>query len=944
MTFWHRPGLRVLTKGIAVFVALSFVMPFISWAFDVGNYTMPQAGLINVHHLGKILTLPGKLGMINQGFQGNGKMVVHIQDLHCNYEVQMNIARIIHVLAEEHGLGLVGKEGAFHTVNTTKISTFPVKKVRKEVSDYFVKQGKLTGAEYYAANGEYPIRLEGIETPALYAANKKAVRSFLNYESLGYCYDLREILDEMKSGIYSPQLRKFDAKRRAWRAGEMDMLKYCAHLFRTSQKSNLDFSVYPNLERFLSLRQNFFSQKIDPDKLFREIDILDAVIRQMLYTSDAQAGLDAHYRRVDIIEKLLNISVSPEELQEFRNQREKYTAQAFWTFINQHSQTKDGFSESGTWNPEFGTLDKYLQSVENFYRIADERSAHFVDNLARKMDRFEHKLAVMITGGFHTSEVLAELKRRDISYVSIKPRLTRQDIVNPYFALLQNRQTPLEKLLAKNQDILALRTRCGDAMLESDKVIPTARLERQEQRSFSKFAELLSEITAIVNLIRQGVEIRAIPEEMRKILKDFPANEHIGVALAKLVEANKTVRARINSSSHPVVIIPTTVKTEQAEPVKTIAILEPKTSPAQRINHELEQVSINDTNYLFYSSKNIPQALEEILESRQPVVVWLPKDMKPEDLFALFGFHGRLVRLAWIAARQWGRIHSFLDRVIDNPERMSGEIVKEKREMGYLFYKFAHGISAMMGVPFLITFTLALIFNNLYNDFLFVPFVVIIDLVLIFVLSVAIGRVETNINKQKKHISLGKLEEKGFFYKRKHMFVSGVIVGDMIVMLIIISLLLSNLILASIISIILVYSLFLFTSGSHDNYTRATVGYNLITAFLGAAALAKGLDSVFDMQEVKRNPFKIFENILGLGGLVSGPLFFGLELVVDYLIGSPELAKEKLKILKEVYKHHNQVSFWKGILLYLSEYAVARLTSPHAARLIERAAPLCQYR
>ncbi len=108
---------------------------------------------------------------------------------------------------------------------------------------------------------------------------------------------------------------------------------------------------------------------------------------------------------------------------------------------------------------EMYALDEYLNQVEYFYRLADERSIHFVDNIIRKMDDLDEKLAVMINGGFHADIDLAELKRRDITHVSIKPRVTRQDVVNPYFELLQDRQTPLEKLLAKNQTIMAIM--CG---------------------------------------------------------------------------------------------------------------------------------------------------------------------------------------------------------------------------------------------------------------------------------------------------------------------------------------------------------------------------------------------------------------------------------------------------------------------------------------------------
>ncbi|MCK5242754.1 AAA family ATPase [bacterium] len=454
---FHHPKFRTWIKAGIILIAVSFVLPYVTWAFDAGSYAISQPHFLRIAHLGKALTIPEKIGAINRGFQGKGKTVVCIQDLHCNYEVQKNITNIIQHLVKKHGLKLVGEEGAFNTVDTSPISAFPVRKVREEVSDYFVKQGKITGAEHYAAISGGAVQLEGIETPELYAAGQKAVRSFLNAESQGYCYDLRDILDELKTDIYNSRLLKFDGKRAAYREGDMDILSYSAYLHRTACRLQVDLSVYPNLARFFSLKQNFFSVGVDSDQLFQELDQLDAAIRQQLYTDKTQQELDAFYHRLDIIERLLNISVSQEELQEFRAQREKYRMKEFANFINQVGAGSHARPiEEIILDPEMYILDEYLNKVEEFYRLADERSIHFVDNLVRKMNRLDEKLAVMINGGFHTDKVLAELKRRDITYVSIKPRVTQQDVVNPYFELLQDRKTPLEKLLAQNQTIMAI--------------------------------------------------------------------------------------------------------------------------------------------------------------------------------------------------------------------------------------------------------------------------------------------------------------------------------------------------------------------------------------------------------------------------------------------------------------------------------------------------------
>ncbi|NTV52164.1 MAG: hypothetical protein HGA76_04010, partial [Candidatus Firestonebacteria bacterium] len=405
---------------------------------------------MSVVYEGKSVDLPAQLGSVEKAFQGQNKLIIHIQDLHCNYEVQKNIAGMIHLLAKEHGLKLVGEEGAFGTEDIDPIRSFPIAEIREAVGDYYVKQGRLTGAEYYGGTGEYPVKLEGIETPKLYEDSLAAVHGFLNAESQGYCLDLRESLDALKNDIYNPALLALDQERMAYRSGQLDVLGYAAKLKRLADEQGESLAAYPQLEQYLRQGTNLFGEKVEPDALFLQMDMLDEALREALYTSELQRELDAQYRRLDIVEKLLNISATQEELREFRTQREKFSVRSFSRFLQQQAGPE-------AVDPELYALDAYLGQVAEFYRLADIRSQHFAVNLTRKMEDAHENLAVVITGGFHSDGFLSELKKQGIGYLSIKPRLTKQDAANPYFSILQGKKLPIEKLLAKNQTILAPR-------------------------------------------------------------------------------------------------------------------------------------------------------------------------------------------------------------------------------------------------------------------------------------------------------------------------------------------------------------------------------------------------------------------------------------------------------------------------------------------------------
>ena len=97
-----------------------------------------------------------------------------------------------------------------------------------------------------------------------------------------------------------------------------------------------------------------------------------------------------------------------------------------------------------------------------------------MENTLKRMSEHNTNAAVLITGGFHTEGVLAKLKAQGISYLLVQPKISHEDLVNPYYSLLRNRKTPLEKLLAENQNILQLAPNAPEDAV-TDRVLTVAR-------------------------------------------------------------------------------------------------------------------------------------------------------------------------------------------------------------------------------------------------------------------------------------------------------------------------------------------------------------------------------------------------------------------------------------------------------------------------------------
>ncbi len=450
MPWWNKSKRKMLTKIIALMVSLTFIQPLVTFAFNPLTYPQPGLPFSTINYMGKTVKLPVKKAAVVGTYQGSPKTVICIQDLHCNYEVQKNIASTLDYLVKRLGLRLIGEEGAFGDLPTGVIKDFPNRKIKEEVADHFVRQGKLTGAEYFTVTTSAPVQLIGIEDKSLYNDSLARVHHFLNAESQGFIYDIRDQLDILKNKIYNHGLKKLDQKAMAYRMGDLGLLNYAAYLSQLARSLKVDLKPYALFNRFVMLHQDFFAPEMEADALYRQVDQVEAALRQVSYDNEAQKTLDNLYHRLYIMERLLNISVSQDELADFRQHRTQFKTNVYDAFLQ--AQGTLGLDSS------FDTLDRYLQEAGEFYNLADQRSQAFVNNLSRAMDKGKQSLAVMINGGFHSEKVLAYLEQKNISYLSVRPQLTKLDIINPYFELLQGKKTPLEKLLAKNQNILAVKS------------------------------------------------------------------------------------------------------------------------------------------------------------------------------------------------------------------------------------------------------------------------------------------------------------------------------------------------------------------------------------------------------------------------------------------------------------------------------------------------------
>ena len=184
-------------------------------------------------------------------FEG-AQTIIHIQDPHCNFEAQKNIALMLQYLIEEYGLKLILVEGGSGDVNLSFLRGYGDPKQRKEVAYKYLMNGEISGEEYLDIVSDYDIELYGIEDQGLYDAH---LTSFLEIdpimkEGLKDLEALSYIVKALKPHIYNESLIQLEKVKSDYEEKTVSLLEYCRSLLEIIRGSSLNAENYPQMRAF----------------------------------------------------------------------------------------------------------------------------------------------------------------------------------------------------------------------------------------------------------------------------------------------------------------------------------------------------------------------------------------------------------------------------------------------------------------------------------------------------------------------------------------------------------------------------------------------------------------------------------------------------------------------------------------------------------------------
>jgi predicted MPP superfamily phosphohydrolase len=233
------------------------------------------------------LVLPVNLGKIDyRHIASSGKTVIHIQDAHCNYNVQKTIGELLDHLNASYGIQAVNLEGGYGEYDLSPFTSIDNEDTRLQVTEYFLKNGVLNGAEFYAINSPRKIDLWGVEDKELYLENLEAYRDSQKSksEALGYLEKIQVAVDGLKEKVYSSQIRELNEKYGEYKNGELGLLAYLAYLKVKATTSGILLDEFPNLSKLSETAG--IEKEIDLKKANKERDNLIETFEKVMSVNE----------------------------------------------------------------------------------------------------------------------------------------------------------------------------------------------------------------------------------------------------------------------------------------------------------------------------------------------------------------------------------------------------------------------------------------------------------------------------------------------------------------------------------------------------------------------------------------------------------------------------------------------------------------------------------
>ncbi len=204
------------------------------------------------------ISIPASVGFVKETFQsppdekGKDRIILHIQDVHCNYEAQKNMAQLLEYLIKTYDLKLILVEGGKGNLNVSFLRGYADMRTRQEIADAYLKTGRISGEEYLDIVSNYNLDIFGVDDDDLYKAHLAAFWKVnaVKDEGMKYVAEISTAVKNLKDLLYNEELKMMEKKTSDYNSKILSLSAYCLFLNEKAKKKDIDLKTYPHLFNF----------------------------------------------------------------------------------------------------------------------------------------------------------------------------------------------------------------------------------------------------------------------------------------------------------------------------------------------------------------------------------------------------------------------------------------------------------------------------------------------------------------------------------------------------------------------------------------------------------------------------------------------------------------------------------------------------------------------
>ncbi|MBI3291462.1 MAG: hypothetical protein HYZ73_01440 [Elusimicrobia bacterium] len=258
--------------------------------------------------------------------------------------------------------------------------------------------------------------------------------------------------------LHQAVLSQLMAQSVAYRSGQITYAAYYRYLETLCAQHGIPLRRYPAMQAYIQYVLQ--ADRINAEELFHELAEAEDAALTALVQTPAERQLLTLVKQLTLMGRLVRLELTPdqwaawqplrtslqhleEEIQAFRTPSPfplPWWERATLFVSPRPPKGGEGGGEGAT------TTD--LAPFEQFYHAAEARDEAMVTNLLAQMKATGSSTGILIAGGFHSQGIARLLKDRQISYVSLAPKITKLDTADgtKYLDVFVREKTPLEKL------------------------------------------------------------------------------------------------------------------------------------------------------------------------------------------------------------------------------------------------------------------------------------------------------------------------------------------------------------------------------------------------------------------------------------------------------------------------------------------------------------------